>query len=145
MISKIIGYSIGGTFIIAFFTPIPITLWLIYDRASVILNSSIEPATIVRCYSHRNSGSNSRLSFGPVAITESNTEVKGNFKWSKREWCVSDIGDDVSVLIHNQDKSKNRIFNFSQFWLMPLLFSLITFIAYPLGYVAKKKKLNNQK
>ena len=140
MISKALGYLIGGLFLLAFLSPVPISIWLVYDRIDVYLNSSKQQATITHCYSHRSSGNNSRLSFGPVAVTQSGQKVKGDFKWSKRKWCEYGIGSQVTVLLKNNDMEDSRIFTFLQFWSLPLFFLFISFVLYPAMYIAKRKK-----
>lgn len=138
--AKFIGYLIGALFVLIFFAPIPVAGWLIYDRATVLLETEAAEAEIVECYSYRTSGSNARLSFGPVAVTANKVRVKGYFRWSRRSWCEAGIGDKVTVLLHPQDESKNRVYTFLQFWFLPLLFFIIGFVIYPAAYWAKLRK-----
>ena len=148
MLAKLIGYSIGAVFVALLLAPIPITVWLIYDRAVVLSSTTAHAAVIEECYhEYRTTGNTSRGSWGPVAVTSDGTQVRGDFRWRKKDWCLSDIGDEVTVLLHPYDASKNRINSFMQFWFYPLLMTAICLVFYPLSYRAKKRKdaaKNNQ-
>lgn len=139
MIANLIGYLIGGLLVLAMLSPIPIFGWLVYDRIEVLNNASVEQAVISRCYSHRSSRSGSAPTFGPVAVTESGLNIKGGFRWARRSWCESDIGESVSVLVHSERPENSRIYSFFQFWFLPLLMGFVVLIAYPLLYLKKKK------
>ncbi|TQV88168.1 hypothetical protein [Aliikangiella coralliicola] len=141
MVAKIIGYLIGGLFVLGLLAPIPISLWMIWDRVTVLSSTEVEPALIESCHHrYRTSGSRSKGSWGPVAVTERGLKVKGDFTWSKKSWCESDIGDEVNVFVHPTDKSKNRINTFFQFWFLPIISTSFCLFFYPLSYRLKKKK-----
>ena len=42
--SKVLGYIVGGLFVLGFLAPIPIAGWLVYDRVSVYRDAVIVPA-----------------------------------------------------------------------------------------------------
>ncbi|GLS27969.1 DUF3592 domain-containing protein [Marinibactrum halimedae] len=140
MIAKVLGYSIGALFIVILLAPIPLSIWFIVDRISLLTSATPARAIIEECYRHRRSGTNAKVSWGPVAVTVEGLKVKGDFKWSKKKWCESTIGDEVTVLLHPTDKNKHRIHTFFQFWFLPLVMTLICIVFYPLSYRAKKRK-----
>ena len=143
MIAKLIGYLIGGLLVLAMLSPIPLFAWLAYDRLEVLNSGSVQEAVIERCYSKRRSGSGSSTTFGPVAVTKNGLPVKGDFRWARRSWCESDIGDTVSVLVHQQNRDRSKIYSFTQFWLLPLFLGLVVFVGYPLLYLKKRKSARN--
>lgn len=146
MLAKLIGYTIGAAFVALLLAPIPVTLWLIYDRVTVLNSTTTQSAVIEDCYhEYRTTGTTSKGSWGPVAVTQGGIRVRGDFRWRKKDWCLSDIGDEVSVFIHPTDTSKNRINSFMQFWFYPLLMTIICLVFYPLSYRAKKRKDAAQK
>ena len=141
MLAKLIGYTIGAVFIALLLAPIPITVWLIYDRVTVLTSTSLQPAVIEECYhEYRTTGNTSRGSWGPLAVTNDGIRVKGDFRWRKKDWCLSSIGDEVNVFVHPQDPGKNRINTFMQFWFYPTMMTVICLVFYPLSYRAKKRK-----
>lgn len=141
MLAKIIGYSIGAAFVALILAPIPIAVWLVYDRITVLTSTTSHQAVIEECYhEYRTTGTTSRGSWGPVAVTGEGVRVKGEFRWRDKDWCLSDIGDEVTVLLHPSDSGKNRINSFFQFWFYPLLMTTVCLIFYPLSYRAKKRK-----
>ena len=141
MIAKIIGYVIGGLFILGLLAPIPISIWLIWDRIDVLTSTTKVGATIESCHQrYKSSGNRTKSSWGPVAVTESGLKIKGDFTWSKKSWCESGIGERVSVFVHPWDEDKNRINTFFQFWFFPVLMMSICLIFYPLSYRQKKLK-----
>ena len=137
--STFLGYLIGGLFVCLMVAPIPIAGWLVYDRVERFANAEQAEATITECYRHsRSSGGTNKISWGPLAVTATSIKVKGDFKWSDRDWCEVAVGDKVTVLLH-QD-GDHRIFSFLQFWALPLLMVTICLVFYPLSYRAKQKK-----
>lgn len=93
---------------------------------------------IESCRSVRPRG-NTKASFVAVARAQTGEVVTGEFGWGKREYCESDIGDNVRILLNQNDSKDHRIFTFWEFFFIPLLLSVVAFVLYPLGYRAKKK------
>lgn len=142
MIAKAIGYPIGILFAIGLLAPIGLASWMVYDRISVLTSTTSVEATVESChYKRKKSGSSSRGSWTPVAVTASGTEVRGSLYWSKKRWCESSIGDRVSVFSHPSNPSKSRVNTFFQFWFLPSILSLFCIVFYPASYRAKKKQL----
>ncbi len=138
---KVLGYIIGAIFIVLLLSPIGVSCWLVYDRATVLLTTSTEQAVIQEChYKRRKTGSGYSGSWGPVAVTSDGIRIKGSFTWKRKGWCESGIGKEVPVFLHDTDTSKNRINTFFQFWFYPLFFTTVCLIFYPLSYKAKKNK-----
>ena len=146
MVAKVIGYTIGGMFIVLLLAPIGVSVYLWYDRITVLSTTEKAPATIVSCYHHyRTSGNRSVGSWGPLAQTSDGIEVKGSFRLSRKSWCEWFVGNDTHVLIDATSPDNSRIYSFVQFWFLPLLITLICLVFYPASYKLKKKKDREKK
>lgn len=136
--ARLLGYLVGGLFVLAMLSPIPVTFYLLYDRITVSALPTVS-AVITECYYHRKSNS-SAASFGPVAVTAEEHQIRGEWRWNRRSWCERSIGDRVTVLLDSDDPQNSRIVTFEQFFALPLLMSLITFVAYPALVINHRKK-----
>ncbi|MBY4678753.1 DUF3592 domain-containing protein [Marinobacterium arenosum] len=117
---------------------------VVYDRATVIVNSSLVPATITDCGSEwvkvsdtpsglaRPTRYRDQVQYYPKAVTANGDEAVGWLMMPTRALCSQMVGKDVSVFVHHSDPSENRIHSFLQFWAMPL-FILAFAISVPLS------------
>lgn len=146
-ISSIIGYLIGGVFVLLIlFAPIGVTSYFVYNFANALLNYESDTAQIIRCESKRLSGSSARYKRVPVAITDSGNTIKGSMdevRWVYK--CNDLIGKKVKVLVDPNNKNKGHINSFWQLWFMPILFLIISLIYYPFIIKAYIKKLTKHK
>jgi Leucine-rich repeat (LRR) protein len=100
--------------------------WFAYERLTVIQDSESRPATVLDCkdewstYSHSGSSTTRHkvVISAPLAITEDGQMAYGNVKVPE-DVCKRMVGTAISVYIHKDDPSKNRINSFMQFWLFP--------------------------
>ena len=144
MIAKAIGYLIGAVFVGLLLAPIPLAVWFVYDGTTVLMSTSVADAVIERCDRRSTRGIKSRgiashVSWVPVAKTASGVEIKGDFGWTRRSWCESDVGKRVSVFVHDTNRSMNRINTFSQFWFFPMILTAIC-VLYLCIYIIKRKR-----
>ena len=99
------------------------------NRATLIINSNQVAAVIIDCDSKwvevTESGSRSKtrrqVQYYPVAETNNGQKVHGDVMAPNKTLCSQMIGNQVTVLLHNSDASKNGIYSFIQFWSLPLL------------------------
>jgi|GEM_PF-1694558 len=110
-----------------------ILCWFMYDRLSVISNSTAESATILHC---ENSWTKTRTGTSttyrdivvsaPVAMTEGGQKVIGTVKVPEKT-CDNMIGTTAKVYVHKTQPEKSRINSLLQFWLFPAIFSYLIF------------------
>lgn len=110
-----------------------ILCWFMYDRLSVITNSTVEPASILNCdnsWTKMRTGSSTTyrnvVVSAPVAMTDGGQKVTGTVKVPEKQ-CDSMIGTAVKVYIHKTDPEKSRINSLLQFWLFPAIFGYLIF------------------
>ncbi len=111
-----------------------ILCWFMYDRLSVISNSTVEPATILSCdnsWTKVRSGSSTTyrdvVISAPVAMTEDGQKATGTVKVPE-EQCDKMIGTAVKVYVHKTAPEKSRINSLLQFWLFPAIFGYLIFM-----------------
>jgi Leucine-rich repeat (LRR) protein len=102
--------------------------WFAYERLTVIQNSESLPATVLDCkdewttYRPSSSSTTTRRTVisAPLAITEDGQMAYGSVKVPE-DVCKRMVGTAISVYVHKDDPSKNRINSFLQFWIFPSL------------------------
>ena len=98
--------------------------FIVEDDVRLLANSTLEPAVIGGCtYKHvrRVKRRTTTTVYASVAYTRSGVEARGHFIHPSRARCEKRIYRDVSVFVHDFDKSRNRINGFFDFWI-PLAF-----------------------
>jgi hypothetical protein len=109
--------------------------WFAYERLTVIQNSDSASATVLDCKdewtTYRPSTGSSTTTrrtviSAPLAITEDGQMAYGNVKVPE-DVCKRMVGTAISVYIHKDDPSKNRINSFMQFWLFPSILAYCIF------------------
>ncbi|MAH05188.1 MAG: hypothetical protein CL561_06500 [Alphaproteobacteria bacterium] len=115
-----------------------ILCWFMYDRLSVISNSTVQNATILDCensWTTQRTGSSMSsptrdvVVSAPVAMTDDGQKAVGTVKVPEKR-CDAMIGNAVKVYIHNTDPTKNRINSFLQFWFFPSIFAFLAFAVF---------------
>jgi len=113
------------------------TLWLVYDRASLLLQAEVQQATIIGCdskwvkHSPRPGESGTARSnplYTPIAKSEQGVRARGTLWWPSKKFCLRSLNKDVSILVHPTEQENNRIFSFFQFWLFPAVALYITLL-----------------
>jgi len=113
------------------------TLWLVYDRASLLLHAERQQATIIGCdskwvkYTPRpgtTGTARSNTLHTPVAKSEQGARARGTLWWPSKKLCLKSLNKDVSILVHPTEPENNRIFSFFQFWLLPAVALYITLL-----------------
>ncbi|MEC7577458.1 MAG: hypothetical protein VX468_09000, partial [Pseudomonadota bacterium] len=115
-----------------------ILCWFMYERLTVISNSSVQNATVLNCEnswikqrtgSSMSSTTRDVVVSAPVAMTDDGQKAVGTVKVPEKR-CDTMIGNAVKVYIHNTDPAKNRINSFLQFWFFPSIFAFLAFAVF---------------
>ena len=99
------------------------SIYLFSQRASLLMNSTLEQGAIVACDYKQASGRgkhrHNRQYRIPIAATESGAQVKGKY-WSTFK-CSKLVGRSVSAFVHNSNPEKSFINLIGEFWLLPAI------------------------
>ena len=111
-----------------YFTAVkPIWQFITYHR---------ESATIISCASKT---SRNGARYAPVAQTESGVHITGKV-FASNSGCISQINDQVTVLLSPNDKTDCVIFTFGQFGVLPLAFIIFSGLFFYARHLNKKRK-----
>ena len=124
--NKALEQKVSRIFLIIF---LALLSWFAYERLTVITNSDMQSATVLDCKdewttyrpstgSSTSTTTRTTVISAPLAITEDGQMAYGNVKVPEKT-CQRMIGTTLSVFVHKDDASKNRINSFLQFWLFP--------------------------
>ncbi|MCK5829096.1 MAG: hypothetical protein KAH20_02215 [Methylococcales bacterium] len=120
---------------------IPIFLWFAYERFSIFVNSDTHFAVITSCEGkwtevntnnrpHSGVSTSSRrqvVLYVPVATSQDNLKGKGTF-WTDNAFCQRMLGQKTHILVDKNDAKKGYIYNYIQFWFLPLFFLLFSIL-----------------
>lgn len=110
-----------------------VCIFVVFDRATVVANAQLVPATIMDCDSKWVKVSDTRsntsrptryreqVQYYPKAVSASGDEAHGWLMMPTRALCAQMVGKEVSIFVHHQNPDENRIHSFLQFWAIPLL------------------------
>ncbi|WP_169828936.1 DUF3592 domain-containing protein [Marinobacterium jannaschii] len=126
-----------------------VSLYIVYDRATLLVNATQVPSTIVDCGSEwvkvsdgpARSTTTTRyrdqVQYYPMAVSPEGDKAVGWLMMPNRSWCSQMVGREVSILVYPDNPAENRIYSFLQFWALPLLI-LAFAICIPLSQVTAR-------
>lgn len=112
---------LGGMIVVALAIPL---LLIGKDRITVVSQSSLTDAIVVKCTYRNYSRKGSRVyksSYTPVALSVEGDRATGTLYLTNKSWCARMIGTSVPMFVHHSDPKQNRIGSFLQFWMFPFI------------------------
>ena len=118
-----------------------VILSTVAERTMILINSEHVEGEIISCDSkwvkYRPSGSSSttreKVHYKPVAESINGDIAVGSLMMPSKALCQQQTGTKVTILVDKDNPEKNRIFNFTQFFALPLLiivFPLLSIVSF---------------
>ena len=145
MIAKLIGYTIGGIFVIMLtFGPLVFVYFSWKDTIRALSYDSSEMVTVTECVSERLSGNRSRYRRVPVGYLSSGEKVKGTMDEIRfLTKCNDLVGTELEVLFDSKKPTHSKFNTFFEMWFMAIVSLLVAapyYFVFVRGAIKKYKK-----
>ncbi len=143
---KIIGYLIGGAFLVITLLGPAIGLYLVSkDTVAAWRYSGTEQAQIIDCRSFRAGGQNARYNRVPVVRRPSGKTLSGTVDEIRYFWeCDNQIGTTVEVIYDTNNPDNAKINTFLEMWFLPIVIGAVNLIWYAAVIVGYSRKYRNR-